>query len=238
MGKLDGRIALVTGASGGMGAAHCRALAGQGARVAVCDVAVDPGRALAEEIGGAFHRLDVTSEADWNRVVDRVGETMGPISIVVNNAGIAPMNGIHDIPLAEWNAVLNVNLTGTFLGTRAAVPHMQAVGGGVIVNVSSAGGMCGQSCMAAYTASKWGVRGLTRSAARDLAPFGIRVLSLHPALVRTPMSEHLDLDGLTASYPLQRPGEPEEMARMLLFMVADATFSTGCEFIADGGMLA
>jgi 3alpha(or 20beta)-hydroxysteroid dehydrogenase len=112
---------------------------------------------------------------------------------------------------------------------------MRAAGGGVIVNVSSTAALRGMAFSAAYATSKWAMRGLTKAAALDLAPFGIRVLSLHPALVRTPMSAHLDLAAQTAGYPIQRPGEPEELARMLLFMVADATYSTGCEFIADGG---
>ena len=128
-----------------------------------------------------------------------------------------------------------INVDGPFFGIPAVTPQMQAAGGGVIVNVSSTAALGGAPHLAAYTTSKWALRGLTKAAARDLAPFGIRVLSLHPALVRTPMSAHLDLETITADYPLARAGEPEELARMLLFMVADATYCTGSEFIADGG---
>lgn len=128
-----------------------------------------------------------------------------------------------------------INVTGPFLGIRAVAPQMKAAGGGVIVNVSSTAGLRGMAQQAAYTASKWALRGLTKAAALDLAADHIRVLSLHPALVRTPMSSHLDLDALTATYPISRAGEPEELARMLLFMVTEATYSTGSEFIADGG---
>lgn len=238
MGKLDGRVALVTGGAKGMGAAHCRALAAEGARVAVCDVDDDLGNTVAEEIGGLFLRHDVTSETDWETVLSTVAARVGSVTILVNNAGVSRLKPVQDTSTEDWNAVMRVNVDGAFFGIRAVVPQMKAAGGGVIVNVSSAGGLVGSRDMAAYTASKWAVRGLTKAAALDLADDNIRVLSLHPALVCTPMSSHLDLGAVTAGYPLKRAGEPEEIARMLVFMVADATFSTGCEFVADGGMLA
>jgi 3alpha(or 20beta)-hydroxysteroid dehydrogenase len=238
MGKLDGRVALVTGGAKGMGAAHCHALAAEGASVAVCDLDEDLGNAVATEIGGRFFRLDVTSETEWEAVLSAVSADLGPVSILVNNAGISRLKPVQGTSTEDWTTVMRVNLDGVFFGIRAVVPQMRAVGGGVIVNISSAGGMTGSPGMASYVASKWGVRGLTKAAALDLAPDNIRVLSLHPALVRTPMSSHLDLPAVTAGYPMKRAGEPEEIARMLLFMVADATYSTGCEFVADGGMLA
>lgn len=238
MGKLDGRVAMVTGGAKGMGEAHCRALAAEGARLAVCDVDEDAGRALAAEIGGAFFRLDVTSEAEWEAVLAAVAEQLGPVTVLVNNAGVCLLNQVQDTPTAEWQLHMRINLDGSFFGIRGVAPYMQQAAGGVIVNVSSAGGMTGAGHMAAYTASKWAVRGLTKAAAIDLAPANIRVLSLHPALVRTPMSAEVDLPLATAGYPMKRAGEPEELARMLVFMVADATYSTGCEFVADGGMLA
>jgi 3alpha(or 20beta)-hydroxysteroid dehydrogenase len=236
MGKLDGRVALVTGGAAGMGAAHARTLAGEGASVAVCDVDAARGEALAQEIGGVFHRLDVTSEAEWAAVLARVAAQQGPVSILVNNAGVSGLQAVQDTTTEEWNRIMAVNVNGAFFGIRAVAPQMSAAGGGVIVNVSSAGGLTGMAGMAAYTTSKWAVRGLTKAAALDLARDKIRVLSLHPALVRTPMSSKLDLESCTAGYPIPRAGEPEELAKMLLFMVADATFSTGSEFVADGGL--
>ena len=237
MGKLDGRVAVVTGAASGMGAAHARILAGAGVRVAVCDIAVGQGEAIADEIGGAGYRLDVTDEENWARVLAAVAADLGPPTILVNNAGTCPVKSIEDTSTEEWNRTMAINATGPFFGTRAVVPYMKAAKGGVIVNVSSTAGMTGMPQMAAYTASKSAVRGLTKAAALDLACHGIRVLSLHPALVRTPMSAHLDVAAFTAHYPIPRPGEPSELASMLLFMVADASYSTGCEFIADGGSL-
>ena len=218
-----------------MGAAHARILAGNGAKVVVCDIDVDAGEALAHEIGGTFHRLDVCDEVQWSQVLNDVARTLGAVTILVNNAGKGHVAKIQDTTTENWNQIMRINVTGPFFGIRAVTPQMEAAGGGVIVNVSSSAALGGMPHLAAYTTSKWAVRGLTKAAAMDLAPFNIRVLSLLPALVRTPMSAHLDLTAQTASYPIPRAGEPDELARMLLFMVADATYSTGSEFIADGG---
>jgi 3alpha(or 20beta)-hydroxysteroid dehydrogenase len=235
MGKLAGRVALVTGAASGMGAAHARILAEQGATVAVCDIKVTQGEALAAEIGGAFYKLDVCAEAEWSNLLDAIAARHGPVTILVNNAGKGLVAKVQDTATDDWNRIMAINVTGPFLGIRAVAPQMRRAGGGVIVNVSSTASLRGMSSGAAYAASKWALRGLTKAAAMDLAADNIRVLSLHPALVRTPMSSHLDLAAQTAAYPIPRAGEPEELAKMLLFMVADATFSTGSEFIADGG---
>lgn len=235
MGKLTGRVAVVTGGASGMGAAHCRILAEHGATVTVCDIDAELGESVAREIGGSFHRLDVCDEQQWSQTLDAIAEQNGPVTILVNNAGRGLVAALQDTTTEDWNQIMAINMTGPFFGIRAVTPQMTAAGGGVIVNVSSTAGLQGIAQMAAYTASKWGLRGLTKAAALDLAEANIRVLSLHPALVRTPMSEHLDLAAATAGYPIPRPGEPAELARMLLFMVADATFTTGSEFIADGG---
>lgn len=238
MRKLEGQVALVTGGASGMGAAHARILAENGARVAVCDLQVEAGEAVAAKVGGAFFRLDVTDETNWASVLDAIATRFGNVSILVNNAGKGLVRAVQDTSTAEWKRLMAINVDGPFFGIRGVTPHMKAAGGGVIVNVSSTAGLRGMAASAAYTTSKWALRGLTKAAALDLAPFGIRVLSLHPALVRTPMSAHLDLAEQTAGYPISRAGEPEELAKMLLFMVADATFSSGCEFIADGGTVA
>lgn len=220
-----------------MGAAHARLLAQEGASVAVCDVNVADGMALANEIGGAFFRLDVADEVEWKSVLASVADRFGLVNILVNNAGVSRIASVEDETVQDWNTVMAVNATGPFLGIRTVTPQMKLAGGGVIVNVSSTAGLEGARSMVSYVASKWAVRDLTKAAAMDLAPYGIRVLSLHPALVRTPMSSRIDIAAATAGYPIPRPGEPDEIARMLLFMVVDATFSTGCEFIADGGSL-
>jgi len=235
MGQLTGRIALVTGGASGMGAAHSRILAEHGATVAVCDINVELGQALAAEIGGVFHELNVCDERQWSHTLDSITAEHGPVTILVNNAGKGLVAPVQDTTSEDWNRIMAINVTGPFLGIRTVTPHMRAAGGGVIVNVCSTAALRGMAQQAAYSSSKWAVRGLTKAAAMDLAADNIRVLSLHPALIRTPMSQHLDLDALCASYPIPRVGEPDEVARMLLFMVADATFSTGSEFIVDGG---
>jgi 3alpha(or 20beta)-hydroxysteroid dehydrogenase len=235
MGKLDGRVALVTGAARGMGAAHAQLLAAEGASVAVCDVLGDDGAAVAQSIGGAYHELNVAREHDWARVVSAVTADVGPVTILVNNAGIGLRGAVQETSTEDWDRVMAVNVTGVFFGIRAVAPVMKAAGGGVIVNVSSDAALAPGPNIGAYAASKWAVRGLTKAAALDLAPDNIRVVSLHPGLVRTPMSARVDVDAFAAGLPIPRPGEPEELAKMMLFIVADATYSTGCEFVADGG---
>lgn len=235
MGKLDGKIAVVTGAARGMGAAHARILSSEGARVAVCDVLDDEGRAVAAEIGAMYRHLDVTDESAWQQAIEAVGKELGPPSILVNNAGIPSLNRVQDTPTEEWHRVLAVNLTGVFFGIRAVVSPMRQVGEGVIVNISSDAGMTGMGHIAAYLASKWGVRGLTKAAALDLAQDRIRVVSVHPGIVRTPMGEGVDMDAIAQHQPIPRVAEPIELAKLVLFLVADATYCTGAEFVADGG---
>lgn len=235
MGKLTGRLALVTGGASGMGAAISRILAEHGATVAVCDVNTELGTALAAEIDGEFHQLDVCDEQRWAQVLADIAGRRGTVTILVNSAGKGLVAAVQDTSTEDWNQIIAVNVTGTFLGIREVTPHMRAAGGGVIVNICSTAGLRGMAQQAAYSASKWAVRGLTKAAALDLAPNDIRVLSVHPALIRTPMSRHLDLNALTADYPIPRVGEVDEVARMVLFMVTDATFSTGSEFVIDGG---
>jgi 3alpha(or 20beta)-hydroxysteroid dehydrogenase len=233
--KLTGRIAVVTGRASGMGAAHSRILAEHGATVAICDIEVDQDEAPARDIDAVFYKLDVCDETEWSQVLDAIAARYGPVTILVNNAGKGHVAAVQDTTTDDWNRIMAINVTGPFFGIRAVTPQMKTAGGGVIVNVSSSAALRGMAQLAAYTTSKWALRGFTKAAAMDLAPDNIRVLSLHPALVRTPMSSGLDLAAQTAGYPIPRAGEPDELARMLLFMVADATFSTGSDFVADGG---
>lgn len=235
MGKLDGKVAIVTGAAMGMGAADAAILAGEGATVIVADIDESDGTAVAQKIGGSFRHLDVTDEANWTELVAGVIADHGKVDILVNNAGILAITPIATVTLEEWNRVLAINLTGTFLGIRSVAQSMKAAGGGVIVNISSTAGLTAYSGMSAYVASKWGVRGLTKAAALDLGHDNIRVVSVHPGGIRTPMTAGMESSDMYAAQPIPRIGEADEVARLVLYLVADATFSTGTEFVVDGG---
>ena len=195
--------------------------------MAVCDILAEEGKAMASSIGGRFHRLDVTDENEWAQVVSEVRAEFGPVTILVNNAGIGSRNPVQETTTEQWSRVMAVNVNGVFFGIRTVAPVMGAAGGGVIVNVSSDAAFGGTADIAADVTSKWAVRGLTKAAALDLAVDRIRVI-FYPGLVRTPMSERIDVDAFSAGLPIARPGETEELAKMMLFAVADATYSTGC----------
>jgi 3alpha(or 20beta)-hydroxysteroid dehydrogenase len=233
MGKLDGKVALVTGGAKGMGATHCAALAAEGASVVVCDVLDELGTAVAKEIGGIYLHLDVTSESDWTTAVAATQKEFGPIDILINNAGVVGLGRVDTTELDEWNRIIGINLTGTFLGIRSCAESMKKAGSGVIVNISSTAGLVGYCDMSAYVASKWGVRGLTKSAALDLGRFNIRVVSIHPGIIETDMSSGLAISFKRQSIP--RIGHSEEVAKLMLYLVTEATYSTGSEFVVDGG---
>jgi len=235
MGRVDGKVAIVTGGALGIGEAHARLLAQEGAHVVICDILDEPGQALAKEIGAVFMHLDVSQEEQWAQAVSAIEQSSGPIDILVNNAGIAAMTPVATASTQDWDRVIAVNLTGTFFGIRAVAASMKRAGGGVIVNTSSVAGLVGNRNLSAYVASKWGVRGLTKSAAIDLGPDNIRVFSLHPGAIETPMTAGRGGGRSIEAQPIPRVGMPEEVARMMLFLVTDATYSTGNEFIVDGG---
>lgn len=236
MGKLDGKVAIVTGAAKGMGAAEAGILAQEGATVIVADIDEVKGTAVATKIGGTFRHLDVADENNWKELIAGVVADHGKVDILVNNAGILAITPLAHSTLEEWNRVLAINLTGTFLGIRAVAEPMKDAGGGVIVNISSTAGLTAYSGMSAYVASKWGVRGLTKTAALELGHDNIRVVSVHPGGIRTPMTAGMEDGAMFAAQPIPRIGEPEEVAKMVLYLVADATFSTGTEFVVDGGV--
>ncbi|UGT60546.1 glucose 1-dehydrogenase [Nocardia asteroides] len=238
MGRVDGKVALISGGARGMGAAHARLLVAEGAQVVIGDILDDEGKALAEEIGAGarYVHLDVTQPEEWDAAVAVAVQEFGSLTVLVNNAGIVNGAPIHKFDLEQWRRILDVNLTGTFLGLRAVVPAMKKAGTGSIINVSSIEGLRGAPWAHGYVATKWGVRGLAKSAALELAPLGIRVNSLHPGLIRTPMTENIPDDMVTI--PMGRPAAPEEVATFVLFLAGDeSSYATGAEFVVDGGLV-
>ncbi|MFJ3437235.1 SDR family NAD(P)-dependent oxidoreductase [Streptomyces cyaneofuscatus] len=256
MGKLDGRVVLVTGAARGQGEQEARLFAAEGARVVIADVLVEQGEALAQELGeeaARFVRLDVGSEEGWAEAVAVARDAFGKIDGLVNNAGILRFNELVNTPLAEFEQVVRVNMTGAFLGIRAVAPEIEAAGGGTIVNTSSYTGLTGMALVGAYAATKHAVLGLTKVAAVELAGKGIRVNAICPGAIDTAMSNPALLDpdadlsrsdaALDAYYrklvPMGRIGRPEEVAALALFLTAeDSSYITGQPFVVDGGWLA
>ncbi|WP_338758127.1 SDR family oxidoreductase [Nocardia vulneris] len=239
MNNFSGRSAIVTGGARGIGAAIVRALAKENIAVVVADLLEREGTELARSLGPnvMFQRLDVTDKSMWRDVIDQTAATFGPLAILVNNAGILDFGSIEDESPAMFRHVVEVNLYGSWLGMHMAVPHLRAEGGGVIVNISSTAGLVGYAGIGGYVASKWGLRGLTKAAALELGRDDIRVCSVHPGPIHTPMTAGLD-ESMAAAQPLARFGEPDEVAAMVRFLITEATFSTGSEFVLDGGATA
>ena len=238
MGRVDDKVALISGGARGMGAADARMLVAEGAKVVIGDILDEQGAALAEELGEAarYLHLDVTSADDWKSAVDTAVQNFGKLNVLVNNAGIAQAAPLKTVDMTRWQKVLDVNLTGPMLGIKAVIEPMIAAGGGSIINISSIEGMRGAVWMHSYVASKWGLRGLTKSAALELAPEKIRVNSVHPGFIRTPMTKHLP-DNIVSA-PMGRPGTPEEVATFVVFLASDeSSFSTGAEYVVDGGLV-
>ncbi|MBC9717346.1 SDR family oxidoreductase [Streptomyces sp. TRM66268-LWL] len=248
MGRFEGQTVLVTGGSGGMGSSHVRGYHDEGANVVVAgrdDACAD----LAARLGSralSVH-LDVTSEDDWAAAIQEVEDHFGPVTILVNNAGVQnPAAPIEHTELRTWEHTFGVNVTGQFLGIRAVVPSMRRGGGGTIVNIASTMAHGGTACYAPYTASKWAVRGLTKTAALELGRDNIRVNSIHPGVVSTPLINEPTVAGQAPiadfyspdPFAIPRLAEPSEITRLLLFITSrDAAFATGAEFVLDGGLL-
>ncbi len=244
MAALDGKVAIVTGGARGQGAAEARLFARSGAAVVICDVLEAEGTELARELEAAGHEcrfrpLDVSSPEAWARVVGEVVAWRGRLDILVNNAGIINRTTIATTEPDAWSRLIEINLTGAFLGIRAAAPAMRASGGGAIVNIASHAAFSGHYDPA-YTASKWGLRGLTRTAAMELVSDNIRVNAVCPGLVVTGLnagSPHLE--PMIRMTPMRRAGTPEEIAELVLFLASDASsFITGEDFVIDGGFIA
>lgn len=235
------KVALVTGAASGIGEATARALAATGVKVYLGDINEAGAKSAAAALGSgaeAVH-LDVSSADSWDAAVSQIGSQSGPLSVLVNNAGIFSPGGLEAIGTTEFQNTFDINALGVFLGMKAVVESMKTAGGGSIVNVSSSAGLVGVKDAIAYSASKWAVRGLTRSAALDLAPYSIRVNSVHPGLIETPIFTGFPreaLDMMTAGLPQPRLGHPEEVAAVITFLASDqASFCTGAEYTVDGG---
>ena len=243
MARLAGKVAIITGAAQGMGAATARLFAAEGAKVVLCDVIEDKGQETASEIGenAVFQKLDVRSEADWERVVADTVQRFGKLDILINNAAVVHFSPIEAMPAEDIERVLAINVMGTMLGAKYAARAMTEAGRGVIINISSVDGLRGCNGLSAYTASKWAVRGLSKSLAYELGPRGIRVCTVHPGGVNTQMGNPTGLtgDAVNIGYervPLQRIGEPEEIARASLFIASDdASYISGAELAVDGG---
>ncbi|UOD51063.1 SDR family NAD(P)-dependent oxidoreductase [Orrella daihaiensis] len=234
--SLSDSVVLITGGARGIGAATAKCLVNSGAKVVIADVLDDEGKALAASLGekSSYCHLDVTQVSQWQSVVAHCLATFGKINGLFNNAGIASFNSIETETPDGFERVMSINLLGVFLGIQAVIEPMKQTGGGVIINMSSTAGLQGYAGLSAYVASKWGVRGLTKAVALDLAPYGIRVLSIHPGPIRTPMTAQMP-EAAVAAQPIARFGEPDEVAAMVKFMMAEASFSTGSEFVVDGG---
>ncbi|WP_232475934.1 SDR family NAD(P)-dependent oxidoreductase [Flavisphingomonas formosensis] len=243
-------MALVTGGARGIGAATARLFVAEGARVAIADRRAEEAAALVAEIEAAhpgaalFVPLDVTSETDWQSAVERIEAAFGPIGVLVNNAGIIRVAPIEALDVETFRKVIDTNLVGTFLGIRCVTPSLRRAGGGSIVNFSSVQGLEGRQGFGAYAASKFGIRGLTRSAAIELGPDGIRVNAVVPGPTKTKMIERpgwsdADYDAMYGKYPLMRMADAQEVARMVLFLASDqSSFCTGGDYLVDGGTLA
>ena len=238
MGRVENKVVLISGGARNIGGASARLLVAEGARVVIGDILDEEGEALAAELGEAarYVHLDVTSEEDWARAVAIAVEEFGGLHVLFNNAGIFDGGLLQRYKREKWQRMLDVNLTGAFLGMQASADAIIAAGGGSIINTSSIEGMRGTGFAHGYVASKWGLRGLTKSAATELAPQGVRVNSIHPGRISTPATDAMP-EGLIP-IPLGRAGTSEEVAAMVLFLASDeSSFTTGSEFVVDGGTI-
>ena len=246
MGRLDGKVAIVTGAARGQGAAISRRFVNEGAQVVLADVSDADGKVLADELGESTRYVhhDVTSEASWDDAVRTTVDVFGALNVLVNNAGILKWSPMHKLSLDDYMSVIQVNQVGCFLGMKAVIRTMREVGGGSIINQSSTSGLEGMAGVIGYSASKFAVRGMTKTAAIELGRFGIRVNAVCPGGINTQMGNPFEQEGdeLQRNYsmnPIPRIGEPDEVAGIMVFLASDeSSFCTGADFVVDGGYTA
>lgn len=243
MARLEGKVAIITGAAQGMGAAHAKKFVEEGAKVILTDLNEEKGLAFAEELGenAVFVKQNVASEEDWANVVAKAEEAFGPVNVLVNNAGITMAKKIVDMSVEDYRKVVEINQVSVFLGIKTVIGSMNKAGAGSIVNISSLNGLVGGAI--GYTDTKFAVRGITKAAALELSKQNIRVNSVHPGVIATPMVVQEDtkaaVDAFAKFIPLQRVAEPEEVSNLVLFLASDeSSYSTGSEFIVDGGISA
>lgn len=242
MARLDGRVVLITGGARGQGAAEAAKCVAEGASVWITDVLDADGEKTAADLGVEYRHHDVVDAARWAAVVDEIVGVHGRLDGVVNNAGIFRHGGVLDTDEATYREVIDINQVGVFLGMQAVAQPMIDSGGGSIVNISSIAGLRGAAMALAYGASKWAVRGMTKSAAVELAPRGVRVNSVHPGLIDTPMLDYLaagriSRDDLTSRVPLGRLADSDDVADVVMFLLSDESrYCSGQEFVVDGAM--
>ncbi len=242
MGRLDGKVAVITGGAGGMGRSHADFFLQEGAKVVIADLESEEARAFVDTLGenATFIALDVTDENNWKQLVTQTEEVFGPIHVLINNAGINNNVSIEESTVEQYRQTIAVNQDGVFMGMKFVLPSMKKAGSGSIVNISSTSGLRGSANMSAYGASKFALRGLTKGAAAEFAPYNIRVNTVHPGVIETPLIETIKdmLPVLRENIPLERFAQPKEVSNLVLFLASDeSTYSTGAEFIADGGLV-
>ena len=245
--RLVGKVAVISGGARGMGASEAQLFIDEGAKVVITDVLDEAGKATAQRLSAdsskcIFMHHDVTKEDDWNAVVAETVAAFGQIDILVNNAGIFERGSVLDTSQKDFQRTIDINVTGVFLGMKAVAPHMVQRKAGSIINISSVAGLDGTPGFLAYGASKWAVRGMTKGVAKELAPFGVRVNSIHPGIIDTPMLQTFEEAGegvreaVRTRIPLGYEAEPIHVARLALYLASDeSSYSTGSEFICDGG---
>ncbi len=242
MARLAGKVALITGGARGQGASEGRLFASEGATVYLTDVLTE-GRAVADEIGGTFFEHDVTDAAAWEAIAKDIVAEHGRIDVLINNAGIFKLGGVTTTDRELWDTTIAINQTGVFLGMQTVAPTMVENGSGSIINISSIAGLRGAGVALAYASTKWAVRGMTKSAAQELAPAGVRVNSIHPGIINTPMLATFDdadlREDVRSRIPMGYEASADDVANMALFLASDdSSYCTGSEFIVDGGMTA
>ncbi len=245
MSRLAGKIAIVTGGAQGQGEAIARHFVTHGAKVVIADIADDLGQALAAELGEAalFRHHDVSVEASWTALVEETNEAFGPVNVLANNAGLLRFAEIEKMTVEEYMLLVSVNQLGTFLGMKAVARTMRKNGGGSIINASSVEGLAGMASLTAYTATKFAIRGMTKAAAMELGPKGIRVNSVHPGMIDTPMTRPHGGDAAmeygASRVPLRRVGYPDDIAPLYVFLASDESgYINGAEIAIDGGVTA